>query len=44
MFGEDFLESVDVGPLPPSEDRPDTSESTATVLEARGTLLQSFLS
>ncbi|XP_039977214.1 A-kinase anchor protein 9 isoform X2 [Xiphias gladius] len=35
MFGEGFLESVDVGRLPASEERPETSESTSIVLEAR---------
>ncbi|GLD59177.1 A-kinase anchor protein 9, partial [Lates japonicus] len=35
MFGEDFLESVDVGRPPPPEERPETSESTSIVLEAR---------
>uniref|UniRef100_A0A4W6C5A1 A-kinase anchoring protein 9 n=1 Tax=Lates calcarifer TaxID=8187 RepID=A0A4W6C5A1_LATCA len=35
MFGEDFLKSVDVGRPPPSEERPETTESTSIVLEAR---------
>lgn len=37
MFGEEFLEGVDAEARPPpSVERPDTSESTSIVLEARG--------
>ncbi|AWP21551.1 putative A-kinase anchor protein 9 [Scophthalmus maximus] len=35
MFGEEFLESVDEGCKPHSEERPETSESPSIVLEAR---------
>ncbi len=39
MFGEEFLQSVDAeSHLPHSVERPETSESTSVVLEARGHL------
>lgn len=39
MCGEEFLESVDAQGQPaPSVDRPETSESSSIVLEARGNL------
>lgn len=39
MFGKEFLEHVDVeGRLPASVERPETSETTSAVLEARGNL------
>lgn len=40
MFGEEFLESVDEGCKPHSEERPETSESPSIVLEARGKFLK----
>lgn len=39
MFGEEFLENVSVSEQVPSEVRPQTGESTATVLETKGTFL-----
>ncbi|XP_019957525.2 A-kinase anchor protein 9 isoform X4 [Paralichthys olivaceus] len=35
LFGEEFLESVDLSWQPPSEERPETSESTSIIQEAR---------
>lgn len=39
MFGEEFLESADSeGQTPRSVERPETSDSTSIMLEARGNL------